>query len=310
MEPYRSTFDNWNERASVRTKPRRSLDDPHDVKLFFPPEFVPAVSHPLVAARGPEAARRILLHSLYQYLHFTTVLEQVAVLPVTCRISTGISGIDVPAAMRTDAFKITTDEAWHAQSAHEFISHVSRAVEVPADTVVEPRFVRRLSEVRETFDVNSRYLVDLMFAVVSETLVSGLLSDIPKDHRLPGPVRAIVADHAADEGRHHAYFRKVLERVWPQLSLQERRMIAPRVPEFIRTFLDPDKAAVASALTATGFLRPDIDEILRTSYHPEAVLNTTREASQATVRSFSQVGAMEDPEVQDAFQAAGLSLAR
>src|ERR687886_110138 len=46
-------------------------------------------------------------------------------------------------------------------------------------------------------------LTKVFFTVVSETLISAILSDIPHDQRVVGAVRAVIADHAEDEGRHH-----------------------------------------------------------------------------------------------------------
>src|SRR5262245_21276517 len=98
---YESKFGNWDNRAAVRSRPRRLIEAPDlESRVFFPPESVPALSHHLVIRRGPEVVSQILLHSLYQYLHFTTTLEQVAVLPVTSNISLGLAGYSVPEAMR------------------------------------------------------------------------------------------------------------------------------------------------------------------------------------------------------------------
>jgi P-aminobenzoate N-oxygenase AurF len=304
---YASKFGNWENRASVRNKPPRILTESSPATVFFPPEAVPAVSDPLVAQRGPAVAQRLLVHSLYQYLHFTTVLEQVAVLPVTARISLDRAGVPaLPAAMRADAFKITTDEAWHAQSSHDFTERVVAVTGVPASAVVEPRFARLLARLRDGFDLADRALVDLVFAVVSETLVTSLLADLPFDRRLPEPVRALVADHAADEGRHHSYFRAFLRCLWPQLTGAQRRLIGPRVPEFVAVFLHPDLGAVRAALTASGFTAAESDTIVRRSYPPGSPVFDIASAARATVRAFREVGALDDPATREAFLAAGL----
>ncbi|MDN3358612.1 diiron oxygenase [Actinomadura sp. DC4] len=309
MDPwiYSSRFGNWENRASVRNKPPRILAEASPATVFFPPEAVPAVSDPLVAERGPAVAHRLLVHALYQYLHFTTVLEQVAVLPVTANISLDRSGVPgLPAAMRADAFKITTDEAWHAQSSHDFTERVVAVTGVAADAVVEPRFAHLLARLRDGFDPADRPLVDLVFAVVSETLVSSLLADLPFDRRLPEPVRALVADHAADEGRHHSYFRAFLRYLWPRLTAAQRRLIGPRVPELVEVFLHPDLAAVRSALTASGFTAAEAETVVRRSYDRRSPIFDIAPAARATIRAFHEVDALEDPATRDAFLAAGL----
>jgi hypothetical protein len=309
LAAYESKFGNWDRRASVRTQPRRVLADGSIVDgdgpavLFFPPELVPAAGHPLVSRRGGDTAHRLLVQSLYQYLHFTEVLEQVSVMPVTMSISLGRSGVEVPAAMRADALAITTDEAWHAQFSADFADQVRTASRVAGSPPVPPRFVRRLAEVRQSVPAESRRLVDLFFAVVSETLISTILSDIPRDERLPPALRALVADHAADEGRHHAYFRSFLRVLWPQLHPRERRLVGPRVPDLIRAFLEPDLAAVAAALGTAGLPPVEVRRVVAESYPPAATAGRVAVAAAATVRGFQEVGALDDPATREAFAA-------
>ena len=311
-EAYDSRFLNWHGRASVRTQPRRVLADGSVTSedggrvLFFPPELAPAARHPLLTERGGSAVHRLLVRSLYQYLHFTQVLEQIAVIPVTTDISLGRTGITVPARMQADAFAITTDEAWHAQFSHDFIDQVNTASAVPPFFPVQPRFVRRLDEIRHSLPPDCRRLVDLVFAVVSETLVSAILTDIPRDERLPPALRALVADHAADEGRHHAYFRSFLQVLWPQVDARERRVVGPRIPDFVRAFLEPDLSAVAAALRAEGLPDRHLAAVLDESYLEARTTDRIAAAARATIRSFRGVGALEDAATHEAFAAHGL----
>lgn len=305
-DAYDSKFASWDRRASVRTKPRRELDEDEASVLPFPPELVPALRHPLVVHRGPEAARRILVQSLYAYFHFTVVLEQVAVMPVTTRIALGQSGVDLPRPMRGDAYKITTDEAWHAQFSYELVEQATERFAVPSRVPAEPQFVRRLDATRESFEPAMRRLVDLFFATVSETLVSGFLLDLPYDERLPRSVRALVLDHAEDEGRHHAYFRAFLRFAWPQLSDAERRLIGPRVPDLIRLFLEPDVEAAVVALRDAGLPEHEVATVVAESCRSSRVSGSIVTAARATVRSFREVDALDDAATYDAFASSGL----
>jgi hypothetical protein len=310
---YRSVFHAWERRASVRRQPRRVLDDGSVVisgersVLFFPPELVPAARHPLVTDRGGTAVHRMLVRSLHDYLHFTQVLEQVAVIPVTTAIALGRSGVEVPARMRADAFAITTDEAWHAQFTHDFIGQVWSASGVEPTPAGELAFSRRLARIRQRVPSDAALLLDLFFAVVSETLISTILTDIPRDPRLPTALRELVADHAADEGRHHAYFRSFLQVMWPQLDASQRRMIGPLIPGLVRAFLEPDISAVAAALRKEGFSPSEARLVVDESYEEATIQERTAQAARATVRSFTEVGALDDPSTRAAFVAHGLA---
>lgn len=303
---YVSKFSNWENRASVRTKPARSYVAGESSLVLFPPELVPALRHPLVEAAGPATVDRLLAQSLYNYLNFTVVLEQLAVLPVTSRIALGRSGVTLPAGMRADAYKITTDEAWHAQFCYDFIEQVAERCGVPAALPEQPQFVDRLAVLREGFDPADRELVDLFFATVSETLVSAFLADLPNDKRLPRPVRDLVIDHAEDEGRHHAYFRAFLRFVWPQLGDRERGLLGPCVPELIRVFLEPDSHAIAVSLRDVGFDEAGTATIVEECYHMADDTTRIASAAKATVQSFREVGALDDPETFEAFATRGL----
>jgi P-aminobenzoate N-oxygenase AurF len=304
-EPYRTGFGRWHDRASVRHSPRRVLRDGADHPVFFPPELFPPAAHPLVTARGPDAVRALLVHRLHQYLHFTVELEAISVVPVTTEIARGRSGLDLPEQMQADAFAIATDEAWHAQFSYDLIRQVAAATGIPGRPD-PPAFVDRLERINAELDPDLRGLRGLLFATVSETLVSAILCDLPHDRRLPRAVRDSIRDHAEDEGKHHAYFRTVIHRLWPALDPDQRRRLGPVVPQLIRAFLDPDRPGTARALAAIGLPPAEIEQVLAESLPAAAVTRTVAGGAGATVRYFRQVGALDDAGTADAFAAAGL----
>jgi hypothetical protein len=306
VSQYRSSFKAWDQRAGVRVKPRRKIDSAETSDIFFPPELVPAASHPLVTRLGSPAVKRILVDRLYQYLNFTTLLELVAVIPVTAEISTNRSGLVLDGHMRRDAFKISTDEAWHAQFSDDLIADVAAHTRIPVTLQGEPLFIGRLAALRDQVDHRLRASTPLAFAIVSETLISTILSDLPNDRRLPQAVRDLVRDHAEDEGRHHAYFKAVLRAFWPTLTKSERRQLGPLLPELITIFLEPDFKTVSGALFNVGLSDSQVEQVLAESYPQDTVRAGIAAAARATVRYFGELGAMDDPTTQEAFQAAGM----
>ncbi|WP_405881007.1 diiron oxygenase [Streptomyces sp. NBC_01136] len=304
LSTYASRFGRWDDLASVRRKPRRHLVDPAD--LYFPPELYPVVSHPLVVARGPAVVRTLLLHRLYDYLDFTTELENLAVIPVAAKIARGTSGLLLPRQMRADAFKIVTDEAWHAQFSYDFIQELEHVTGVPRGGGGIPVFAQRLDGVVALLPREVAGLEALVFAIVSETLISGILSELPRDERLPRPVRDLVRDHAEDEGRHHVYFRSVLRHLWPALTLRERRAVGPHVPAIIQAFLTPDQAQVATRLAAVGLSDEEIVQVVTECWPEHELTRATAESAAPAVRYFIEVGALDDSRTRCAFMEAGL----
>ncbi|GAA4597861.1 hypothetical protein BJY16_002504 [Actinoplanes octamycinicus] len=304
---YSSRYERWEDLSSVRRRPRRDFRPASD--LFFPPELHPVVLHPLVAAKGEAVVKALLLCRLYDYLDFTVDLETYAVIPVAAQISRGRSGLILPEQMMADAYKIVTDEAWHAQFSYDFARQIADSTRIPraaAGDAGMPAFIKRLDEMREDLPPEVRGLEALLFAIVSETLISGILSDIPRDDRLPGSVRELVRDHAADEGRHHVYFRSLLEHLWPALTPHERRAIGPQVPAAVYAFLEPDYAQTFRHLRGIGLTEAEADQVIAESWPEQTVRRTIAEAAAPVVRYFAGAGALDDARTLDSFERAGL----
>lgn len=302
---YGSRFQRWEQRASVR-RPPRPCSTVESGTLYFPPEQVPVLGHPLVRSLGADTKHRLLVRRLYDYLNFTVELEQLAVIPIAMKISRGQAGLHLPSEMRSDAFKIVTDEAWHAQFSYDLIRQVERETGIPYATPVTPAFVGRLDAIRVRLPAELRGLEGLLFAVVSETLISRILADLPRDRRLPTAVRDIVHDHAMDEARHHAYFRSVLQHLWPALDISLRRHAGQWIPEMVFAFLEPDYDSAAASLHDVGLTGEQIADILTDSLPRTQVVRDVAHAASAAVRYFQEVGALRDGATKDAFVRSGL----
>lgn len=305
-QPYTSRFANWDSRASVRTRPVRQLDPAEGGRLYFPPELAPEVTHPKVTALGPAAARLVLLHRLYGYMHFTSELEASTVIPVATSIATGRAGFGTPPEMRSDAFKIVTDEAWHAQFSDGLAGQLQTRTGVPPLEHIAA-FQSRLDRlVADEVTADLRRAASVLIAICSETLISSLLATLPNDTRLPQAVSATVRDHAEDEGRHHAYFRSVLTRFWPELTPGEQRALGPLLPDVIRAFLEPDHAYIRQCLSAAGLSWDDAVHVVGESYPEATQRESCARAARSTTRYLIEAGALQDPHTRERFLASGL----
>ncbi|WP_326615207.1 diiron oxygenase (plasmid) [Streptomyces scopuliridis] len=303
-----SRFDRWDDLASVRRRPRRPFAAA-EPELYFPPELYPVVRHPLVTAKGSTVVNDLLLQRLYDYLEFTTELETLAVIPVATKISRGRSGLVLSGRMRSDAYKIVTDEAWHAQFSHEFVCEIEAETRVPwslKGACTPPAFLLRLDEIRGRLPQDLRGVEGLLFAIVSETLISGMLSQIPRDDRLPLSVRNIVRDHAEDEGRHHVYFRTLLTHLWPALGRAERQAVGPLIPAVVYAFLEPDYAQTAHHLRGIGLTGEQIDQVITESWPTDRIQSSVAAAASQLTRYLSEVGALGDKRTLVAFEEAEL----
>jgi len=294
---YQSSFDQWDTRAWVRSKPRRAVAfDPG--KVFFSPDLCALLQHPAVRGRPKPVLDRILVHHLYLYLEFTVRLETGPVNDACLLIRDAGFLPWLPSGMRGDALRIYTDEAGHAEMSHTLIAEVRAATRV--DPVPhEPRFLRELASLPDAEPYVDASLLTLFFVIVSETLITASLSRLPRDGRVQVRVRELAADHAADEGRHHAYFRQVFAHVWPRLPAVERHRIGLLLPRMLLAFLTPDEPALAAVLADCGIARPDA-VAGDVTVAPQTV-TAVREGAQPTMRMFAQQGVFDDPAVVDAF---------
>jgi hypothetical protein len=304
---YNNKMARWDQQASVRVKPHRLFSNEEDSgKIYFPPELVPVSRHALVRALGDEALREILIQRLYTYLGFTARLEHDVVNEVTKVIAQRKSGFTFPWEMVFDAHKIYCDEAYHALFSVDLAHQIEEATGMQPHIVEQPRCLTRLQEIVATVPQDLQQLATIFFSIVSETLITSILSDIPKDKRIMQAVRAVVADHAEDEGRHHAYFAKVLEFLWPRLGPREKAVIGPLLPQFIQAFLEPDYTAAAYELAGCELQPAEVQQIIYESYPYDQIRAGIKAGSQATIRHFQRNGLFEDARIVDAFQSAGL----
>jgi hypothetical protein len=221
-------------------------------------------------------------------------------------ISRRRSGFDLPETMIEDAYKIYTDEAWHAQFSDDLQRQVAVKTGVGPSVFEEPNFFRKLNGFQQDLGRDEQRLVMIFFTIVSETLISAILSGIPQDPRVVTAVRELVADHAQDEGRHHAYFSRLLEFTWPRLNKAHKALIGPLLPEMVLAFLEPDFVAIAGNLRACGLTAEQIDQVMTECYPPATVRSGIRAASRATIRHFERVGLVDDPRTAEALEASRL----
>jgi hypothetical protein len=304
-----SKLQRWESKSSVRTKPRRILHEQEAMgKVYFSPELVAITTHPLVSQLGPDVARELQVQHLYRYLDFTTKLELEVIIQVAKNIALGRRGIELPDIMREDAFKLCTDESHHAYFSDDLRRQVRGATGIVPDPGGTPPFLRRLRVLQRELPSELRPLAEVLFAVVSETLISSILSKLPKDPRVVTAVRAIVADHAEDEGRHSAYFSQLFTCLWPRLGDRQRTALGPLLPLFIRAFLEPDQRAIRRSLTKYALDEEQIRAVVDQTYPEAEVRAAARDASQVTLHLFRKNGLIADHRIADAFNSHGLAI--
>ena len=301
---YRSTFSNWDNEAWVRTKPRRSADFRDDLE-FFSRKVSPILLAEDVANAAPSVQADLLVFELYRYLEFTVRLEMGPVNEVCTWIRSPTFLPWLPIDMKADALRIYTDEAGHAEMSDRLAKDVARHTGIPLPEM-EPEFLEALETLTDNYPPEYTVLIRLLFVIVSETLITGSLSQLPHDPLVQERVRTLAADHASDEGKHHSFFRQLFFLVWDRMPLAMRAKAAHLIPKITLAFLSPDKHALARSLRLFPHMFPDpqriIEEIVS---HPDSKDGIMSGAT-PTIKMLQSAGVFEIPGVQDDFRSHGL----
>ncbi|HEX8003242.1 MAG TPA: diiron oxygenase [Mycobacteriales bacterium] len=302
MDAYRTPFRSWDTRGWVRTKPHQSTEFDSG-RAFFTPEVVPLLALPAAAGLSRDAVDEVCARYLQWHLAMTVDLE---LGPVNDGVLVIREARDVfPNDLRTDALRLYTDEAGHAEMCQTMADAVQRGTGV-APPAGPPAFVRAVRAAVDAAPDETRDAVRLVAAFVSETLISATLTRVPYDDRVQVGVRQLVADHAEDERRHAVLFRDVFARYWPTLDPDVRRAVGVLVPGLVTAFLAPDDTELAAAAAAHADVLGD--PVVAAS---EAALRATANgallaAAEPTLRVLHEHGAFEDPDVAAAFVDQGL----
>ncbi len=300
-DSYESQFVKWDELSCIRKKPRQTT--PFDRNLYFYPEGLATLfAHPKVAQSPEQIRRKLLVLHLYNYLEFTVSLELGPVNEINKLLCQEEFLPWLPSQMRDDAFKIYVDEGGHAEMSHRLMRAVQESTKVERLRLTQA-FLRILDDLVSSEEPEYRPLIKLFFVIISETLITGSLVKLPKDESVQRAVRDLANDHATDEGRHHAYFRKVFEYVWPRLSREMKRKIGILLPDMILAFLQPDKSALTRMLEAfpEEFPKPAqiVEEVVDYKSTHEAIVTS----ASPTLKMFKENHVFDDPAIDNAFMA-------
>ncbi|GEB47736.1 MULTISPECIES: diiron oxygenase [Streptomyces] len=300
-------FQGWYERAGVRVSARRLFhDERDDGKWLFSPALLPHLEHEAVQAMPASVRDALAARGLYEYMNRTAHLEAKVVNRTTHRIALDEAGFAVAGPIRMDAWKIYCDEAFHSLMSFDMVQQVARETGIPDIPYSFDPVLDRLDAAKAELDRLRPGLGGLLQVVVFETLVTSILGDVPRDRSVVTGVREVVADHARDEARHHAFFALFFNRLWGALSVPDRAAAARVLPELVLACLEPDLRMVKAALLASDVPPATAARIVAESYPRQEVLANMRRAARQTLRLFADHDAFDLPGVEESFTEAGL----
>lgn len=236
LQSYVSHADQWEQRATIRSRPRRVVEN--DALSYYPIERQPLYAHPIVVDAGQCVQDFILLQSFYKYINDVIIFETEIVNRTALAIAKNRFPFEFPFACKSDAMSVVIDEHYHAYVAMDYLEQVERSTGTrPIKQNTEIELSRAIP--RAVAYVPAEYAagMELLAVAISENTVTAEVAAFSRDNTLKRSVKGVMADHLADEGRHSVFWINLVKLYWSQIGEEARIALGIGLPYFLKEYL-------------------------------------------------------------------------
>jgi hypothetical protein len=236
---YRSCADDWERRATIRTRPRRLLEN--DQKLIYPLSRQPLVLSATFVDQCPQCRDVVLLQTFYKFINDVVIFETEIVDKTARRIAKNRFSVPFPLACRYDAMTVVVDEDYHALVALDFMQQAVEMTGIaPLELPGQIELSRALPAALALAPEHLRDAVELIAVAIAENTVTHDVAAFSKDDSVKQSIRGLMADHLFDEGRHGVFWTRLVRIYWQSASAEDRDCIARILPVFLQHYLTHD----------------------------------------------------------------------
>ena len=236
---YQSFADAWESRATIRTRPRRVLEN--DDKLIYPLSRQPLVLSETFLRECPEQRDFALVQTLYKFINDVVIFETEIVDKTARSIAKNRFSVAFPFACRYDAMTVVVDEDYHALVAMDFMQQTIAMTGIaPIELPDEIELSRAIPAAVALAPEHLRSAVELICVAIAENTVTGDVAAFAKDDTVKQSIKGLMADHLLDEGRHSGFWARLVRIYWHTASEDDRQCIAQILPVFISHYLTND----------------------------------------------------------------------
>ncbi|UVM50625.1 MULTISPECIES: diiron oxygenase [unclassified Pseudomonas] len=236
---YQSFADAWESRATIRTRPRRMLEN--DDKLIYPLSRQPLVLSETFLRECPEQRDFALVQTLYKFINDVVIFETEIVDKTARSIAKNRFSVAFPFACRYDAMTVVVDEDYHALVAMDFMQQTVAMTGIePIGLPDEIELSRAIPAAVALAPEHLRSAVELICVAIAENTVTGDVAAFAKDDTIKQSIKGLMADHLLDEGRHSGFWARLVRIYWHTASEDDRQCIAHILPVFIGHYLTND----------------------------------------------------------------------
>ncbi|AIG04062.1 P-aminobenzoate N-oxygenase AurF [Pseudomonas fluorescens] len=236
---YRSFAADWEHQATIRTRPRRLLED--DDKLIYPPCRQPLVLSANFLEHCPQLRDFVLVQTFYKFINDVVIFETEIVDKTARSIAKNRFSVPFPATCRYDAMTVVVDEDYHALVALDFMQQTQERTGIaPLALPAAIELSRAIPVAQALAPAHLRDAVELVCVAIAENTVTHDVAAFAKDDSVKHSVRGLMADHLADEGRHASFWTCLVRLYWQTASEEDRHCIARILPIFLQHYLTND----------------------------------------------------------------------
>ncbi|QXH46587.1 diiron oxygenase [Pseudomonas xanthosomatis] len=236
---YRSFADAWEERATIRTRPRRRVED--DQRLIYPLSRQPLVLGAAFQRECPQLRDFVLVQSLYKFINDVVIFETEIVDRTARRIAKDRFAVRFPFACRYDAMTVVVDEDYHALVAMDFLQQTIALTGIePIALPQEIELSRAIPAALERVPEALRDAMELICVGIAENTLTDDVAAFARDDTVKPSVKGLMADHLLDEGRHSSFWARLTRIYWQAAPEADRRALAEVLPVFLREYLTND----------------------------------------------------------------------
>ncbi len=236
---YQSFADAWENRATIRTRPRRVLED--DERLIYPLSRQPLVLSETFLRECPQQRDFALVQTLYKFINDVVIFETEIVDKTARSIAKNRFAVAFPFACRYDAMTVVVDEDYHALVAMDFMQQTVAMTGIePIQLPDEIELSRAIPAAVTLAPEHLRSGVELICVAIAENTVTGDVAAFARDDSVKPSIKGLMADHLLDEGRHSSFWARMVRIYWHTASAADRETIAQILPVFIGHYLTND----------------------------------------------------------------------
>ncbi|UVK93877.1 diiron oxygenase [Pseudomonas atacamensis] len=236
---YQSFAEAWESRATIRSRPRRLLED--DQRLIYPLSRQPLVLSETFLRECPQQRDFALVQTLYKFINDVVIFETEIVDKTARSIAKNRFAVAFPFACRYDAMTVVVDEDYHALVAMDFMQQTVALTGIePIQLPDEIELSRAIPAAVALAPEYLRSAVELICVAIAENTVTGDVAAFARDDSVKPSIKGLMADHLLDEGRHSSFWARMVRIYWHTASDTDRETIAQILPVFIGHYLTND----------------------------------------------------------------------